>query len=592
MNKIQNEQWINALPDEAIKVTEEINIEIAKVIAERIKAIGELSQSDVKKLTNSLQYLGADFGKITKLIAEYSNKGQMAVVDMLKKVADGNDEFAEAFYSGKGIAAHTWHTDPYLHTMVEALARQTVAEFTNLSQTLAYKINNRTIPLRQMYTQAIDRAIYEVQSGTVDYHTAMRRTVKQLSNNMRVVKWDSGYSRRLDSHVRQNLLDGVKQLQQEMLTYHGEKFGADGVELSAHAISAPDHLPVQGRQFSNEQFFLMQNALPFEDVKGNEYKAIKREIGNWNCRHITFPIIIGISQPVYTDEQLEQMAQNSRKQYDNTQKMRAMETKLRQLKNQRLALSASGDDLEAKRVQRQINQKQNFCNKHGLEPQPERARVPDYKRISAIDKAQKNDIMDMRSDKLSKELENQRYGRNKDTIVNKTYIESGEYKRKFDSINENIDVKKTLYAKSKEMLKHRSGTTFEDMYWLDSANGQIVAKEIDCQKERFVDYSATTRKTVDSYRNRTLVAIHSHPSSMPPSVSDFNSCFQNKYKCGYIACHNGKVYAYTANEEISEKLYSMYVENFLKSGLSEYEAQISTIHKLMNNYQIDFWEVK
>ena len=56
MNKIQNEKWVNALPDEAVSVAEEINIEIAKVIAERIKTIGELSASDVKKLTNSLEY--------------------------------------------------------------------------------------------------------------------------------------------------------------------------------------------------------------------------------------------------------------------------------------------------------------------------------------------------------------------------------------------------------------------------------------------------------------------------------------------------------------------------------------------------------
>lgn len=386
MNRIQNEQWVNALPNEAIKIADEINIEIAKIIAERIKAIGELSPADVKRLTNSLQYLGSDFGKITKLIAKYSKQGQMAVVDALKKAADGNDEFAEVFYSAKGIAANTWRKDPYLHKLVEAMARQTAAEFTNLSQTLAYKIDDRTLPLRQMYTRAIDKAIYEVQSGTVDYHTAMRKTVKQLSDNMRVLKWKSGYQRRIDSHIRQNLIDGIKQLQQEMLDYHGQRFGSDGVELSAHAISAPDHVAVQGRQFSNEEFYNMQNGMDFEDVRGNEYQAFKREIGNWNCRHVTFPIIIGISQPVYTDEQLEQMAQNSRKQYDNTQKMRALETKLRYLKNQRLALSASGDDLEARRVQRQINQKQKeyreFCQKHGLTPQPERARVPDYKKVS------------------------------------------------------------------------------------------------------------------------------------------------------------------------------------------------------------------
>lgn len=389
MNKIQDEQWIDALPEDAVEVAEEINIEIAKVIAKRIKSIGKLSPSDAHKLSNSLQYLGADFGKITKLIAKLSDRGQMAVVDTLQTVADANDEFAKVFYSGKGLAAIDWHSDPYLHNLVEAMARQTATDFTNLSNTLAYKIDERTLPLRQMYTRAIDKAIYEVHSGTVDYYTAMRKTVRQLSNDMRVVKWDSGYVRRLDSHVRQNLLDGVKQLNQQMLSYHGEKFGADGVELSAHAISAPDHAQAQGRQFSNEEFEKMQTGQPFEDVKGNEYNAFRRPIGEWNCRHIAFPIIIGISQPAHTDEELRKLEENSAAKYESTQVQRALETKLRKLKNQRMVFSAAGDELEAKRTQKKINELQakyrKFSEKQNLAYQPKRATVEGYRRISVKD---------------------------------------------------------------------------------------------------------------------------------------------------------------------------------------------------------------
>ena len=414
MKNIQNEKWVNALPDEAVKVAEEINIEIAKVIAERIKTIGELSPSDVKKLTNSLEYLGADFQKITKLIAKYSGKGQQAVVDTLEQVADANDDFAKTFYSAKGIAANTWHTDQYLNTLVEAMTRQTAAEFTNLSQTLAFKIDDRYLPLRQMYTKAIDKAIYEVQSGTVDYHTAMRKTVKDLATGLRVkdsalvvdketgevkLHWESGYSRRLDSHVRQNLIDGVKQLQAQMLDYHGEKFGSDGVELSAHAISAPDHAPVQGKQFSNEQFYRMQNGLPFEDINGNKYGSFPRPIGQWNCKHFTFPIIIGISKPAYTDEQLKEYERNSNAKYDLTQQQRAMETKLRKLKNERIAASAAGDEIEAKRIQRKINEQQTiyrrFSEKHNLFYDRKRASIEGYRRISV--KANNNSFKSLQS---------------------------------------------------------------------------------------------------------------------------------------------------------------------------------------------------
>ena len=402
MSKIQNEKWINALPNEAVNIANDINIEIAKVIAERIKIIGELSPSDVKKLTNAIEYLGADFSKITKLIAKFSNQGQQAIFDALQKVADGNDEFAKIFYSAKGIAAHTHYNDTYLNTLVESMARQTALDLTNLSQTLAYKIDGgRYLNLRQMYTRAIDKAIYEVQSGTVDYHTAMRKTVKELATGLRAknstltvnkntgeveLHWESGYSRRLDSHIRQNLIDGVKQLQQNMLDYHGERFGSNGVELSAHAISAPDHLPVQGRQFSKEEFLKMQGGMDCKDVKGNHYAGFPRPICQWNCRHIPFPIIIGISEPVYSDEELHNYAENSERKYKLTQQQRAMETKLRSLKNQRLALSASGDEIGANQTQKKINELQakyrKFSNNNNLLYDTKRASVEGYKKIS------------------------------------------------------------------------------------------------------------------------------------------------------------------------------------------------------------------
>ena len=54
-------------------------------------------------------------------------------------------------------------------------------------------------------------------------------------------------------------------------------------------------------------------------------------------------------------------------------------------------------------------------------------------------------------------LEEQRYGRNKDMLVNKSYIESGEYRRKFDKITNNLIVARRLYEVSKKMLVHRSG---------------------------------------------------------------------------------------------------------------------------------------
>ena len=60
---------------------------------------------------------------------------------------------------------------------------------------------------------------------------------------------------------------------------------------------------------------------------------------------------------------------------------------------------------------------------------------------------------------------------------------SGEYRNKFDRITNNINVNRTLYAKAKELLNHRSGTRYEDMYWVDAITGEVLASALNEQKE-------------------------------------------------------------------------------------------------------------
>lgn len=186
-------------------------------------------------------------------------------------------------------------------------------------------------------------------------------------------------------------------------------------------------------------------------------------------------------------------------------------------------------------------------------------------------------------------LEYQRYGRNKNTLVNHAYIESGEYRRKFDKLTDDPEVNKVLYNCAKEALKHRSGTEFEDMYWIDGSTGNILMSVTDSTVESAIIYTDKIIKSVKKYKN--AVTIHTHPSSMPPSVSDLNSCYENNYSMGFVACHNGKIFGYTSNEYIIESLYTAYIQRFIKAGNNEYMSQIKALEKLSQSYRIDFWEV-
>lgn len=46
--------------------------------------------------------------------------------------------------------------------------------------------------------------------------------------------------------------------------------------------------------------------------------------------------------------------------------------------------------------------------------------------------------------------ETQRLGRNKQTLINRTFIESGEYRKKFDRISDSPELNKCIYRLAKK----------------------------------------------------------------------------------------------------------------------------------------------
>lgn len=187
--------------------------------------------------------------------------------------------------------------------------------------------------------------------------------------------------------------------------------------------------------------------------------------------------------------------------------------------------------------------------------------------------------------------EDQRYGRDKGTIVNKSYIESGVFRRKFDSLTDNLRLARLLYEISKEMLFHRSGTRIEDMYWIDRDTGEVVAKIIDQTdnvKQKVV-YTDAVKRAIENHQN--LITLHTHPASMPPSPDDFNAYMQNGYVMSLVICHDGTIYQYESKQLINERLFAMYVQRYILEGYEEKDAQLKALTVIRHNHNIDFWEV-
>lgn len=390
------------LADRLVERIEKTNEYILEKIGESIKYMSTLTPSQAYKIGQVLKY-GGSYESIAKELAKASGKNVEEIYKIFEEVAKSNKQFAKQFYDYRGINYIPYNKDSALQKQVKSIATITANAYKNISKTKGIgfvfedaKGNRYFRDIKETYEEIIDRGILSISQGKETFQSEMRRIMKQMGNSG-IVQYESGNIRRLDSAVRMNLLDGIRQLNIENSKRFGKEYNADGVEISVHSHPAPDHADIQGRQFNNKEYEKLENGEVATDVNDNRYNgADKRHIGEYNCYHKTFSIVLGVSKPEYTDEQLEQINKNNTKgfeyngkhytMYQGTQLQRRIELEIRKNKDKQILARSSGDNELAETSElkiRQLTNKYNeLCRVSGLQPKKQRISVPSYRRIA------------------------------------------------------------------------------------------------------------------------------------------------------------------------------------------------------------------
>lgn len=367
------------------------NTKVLKKMGEIIKKFDGITPTVAHQIAQELKY-GYDVDNLIKELAQISEKSAKDIYVAFDEIAKENNDFAEIYAKAKNMEFVNYKDNEQLKYLVKAISKETAEEFINISNTSAVgmtmlnPITNKKVfkPLKQVYNDLIDEAVLNVSTGVKDYQSAMSNITRQLAQSgVKQINYESGYARRVDSSVRQSVLTGVRKVNMQVQEYVGEKYGADGVEISAHGDCAEDHLHVQGKQYSKKEFERVNSSLD-------------RPIGEYNCRHFVFRVVLGVNQPSYTRSQLRQLEQeslskveyegNTYTKYEATQVQRKLETAIRQQKDNQIIARASGNKEEVAKAQQkisQLTQKYNdFSQVAGLDTYKKRLTVSGYKRIS------------------------------------------------------------------------------------------------------------------------------------------------------------------------------------------------------------------
>ena len=380
-----------------------LNEDILTIIGNRIKQIGELTPTQVHQIQQMLMY-NTDIDTIVQKLAEVTNMNVNDIYNMFEYSAKTNQDFAKQFYRARGISYIPYAQNKVLKEQVRAIAKITAKEYANISRTSAIGYTIKDLKgnlvfkdISSTYKDIIDKAILNAGQGKTTYQQEMRNSIKQIGQSgLKTVDYESGRSVRLDSAIRQNTLEGLRTLTNQIQEQFGEEFGADGVEVSHHINSAPDHIDtVDGKQFSLNGDKVVNGKL-YKDFN-TVNNLLDRQVSTLNCRHYIFSIVLGVNKPQYTDKQLEE-DKNKNKQgfdfegkhysnYEGEQLQRLIEREIRKQKDIQILAKASGDKELTLQAQTKITQLttkyKQLCNISGLPNQLKtRASVIGYKRIN------------------------------------------------------------------------------------------------------------------------------------------------------------------------------------------------------------------
>lgn len=400
----------NKLADMFAKRFEEYNTKVLEELAKIIKQFDGLNYTQASQLANQLKYDRSYIDLIDEL-SKLTGKSKKEIKKVLEETINQHIEFADTFFKARGMDTPVYRNDKYLQELVNAVAKVSEGDFVNLAKGTGFAFldkNNhiKFYDMQKTYYKVIDECVYAVAEGKATYQESIRKLTKELSDSgvRRIVYGDDGsqYTQRIDTAIRRNVLDSIRQVSIETQKEFGKRFYADGVEVTVHGNPAPDHMNVQGHQFTNKEFDKFQNDEDCEDVKGVKFPAIsdetgrdRRSIGQYNCYHTIFSIIVGVSDPLYSDKELQEIKDKATEKinidgkeytrYETTQLQRQIETQIRYAKDSQNMHKIEGDREamldDQERIKQLTRKYREISQKAGIREQLNRATVSGYKPI-------------------------------------------------------------------------------------------------------------------------------------------------------------------------------------------------------------------
>lgn len=316
-----NEKQIDLIIERLVNRITQGNSFILRRMGKVLNKIKNVDDDKIYQLQQELKY-GDDFNEIMEKIRKITELNIKDIDKIFMEVARKNQQFAKKYYDYKNIDMIPLDENESLKQVVSTYSREVINNYTNISNNVGYTLFNTSdillfLPFVMAYQNFVDYAILKRFLGKQVFIQEIELQVKKVAKNgLKTYDYSNNRAYRLDSALKMEMQQGIRDMTNDLQQRFGEEYGADGIEVSVHEYPAPDHEFVQGHQFTKEEFEKFQNDMDAKDINGVVFPAEfeghdRRAIGEYNCYHYVFYVVLGVDEPQYSHEALNKIVEQN-----------------------------------------------------------------------------------------------------------------------------------------------------------------------------------------------------------------------------------------------------------------------------------------
>lgn len=415
-----SDEQLDVVSKALMPLFDDLEITVIADIARRVRKTmtytrtAELMAMEMRDLGYSPNKIRAEVLKTLKATPEYAKeveKNTLEYKQNIKKLIA--DIVAKAREEGDVIVANSgemswiddmrlWQSngvkltdDSYLPALIRAIQKQVGDGILNLTQTTGFKGIYGFESIEKMYQRTLNAAVMEISAGNFSADASVRKAIKELSlSGLRSIDYESGRSIQLDSAVKLAVRTGCAQLSGRMTDENITRTKVNLAQVSAHwgarnkGDGVENHALWQGQVYYIEwEHDLTEEAKRIgQPLIGDLWENTGYSVDGlhennplglygYNCRHRLYPFFEGVSKPLEFDPEPPSKKVNGKQMdyYAQTQKMRQLERKVRNLKRECEALKQYGASKEEifeikQKIETATEKYRTFCTDIGIKP--------------------------------------------------------------------------------------------------------------------------------------------------------------------------------------------------------------------------------